>query len=411
MATWNIIDGRGGRLKQAAAGLAQMGIGVVVLTETKFANNQYPKTATGYTIMISKAAGCSQGRVALTWRENNLKFKVKLVLFYGPNTLTFQLTMGDKQIYVMGMYIPLNCTRGVEDICGAVEACPMGCKLLVMGDLNINVGFPHDEQEEVIVNLLDELCLVDLSRGYRLRTPRRTATRARWTWRQKRGMTQHYLQPDYVLARPEEKGMFTSMGFHFPCFLHSNHHAIVAVVRAGGEGRLKKYLHKCQKLLLSLLLGPKDTDTTSFDALAAKCIDPKVTWKQGKDWMSKATWHLIAKRASLQQSGRISQDAAWKMKRKIKAAIKADKQKLTAKVGNSIVAELAKGDVKEAFRHLKGWYRKATEMQTRPCQQTMQSQTNKQEELYAEQAAYGKAFLANGLPYAISNKQPFESKL
>ncbi len=41
--------------------------------------------------------------------------------------------------------------------------------------------------------------------------------------------------------------------------------------------------------------------------------------------MSKETWHLITKWASLLQSGRIRQDAARRMKRKIKAAIKADK--------------------------------------------------------------------------------------
>ncbi len=76
-----------------------------------------------------------------------------------------------------------------------------------------------------------------------------------------------------------------------------------------------------------------------------------------------------------------------------------------------IVAELAKGDVKEAFRHLKGGYRKATETQARPCQQMMEHQTNKWEELYAEWAAYSKAFPANGMPYAISNNQPCESKL
>jgi hypothetical protein len=99
------------------------------------------------------------------------------------------------------------------------------------------------------------------------------------------------------------------------------------------------------------------------------------------------------------------------MKHKIKAAIKADKQKLTAKVGNSIIAELAKRDVKEAFRHLKRWYQKATETQARPCRQTIERQTNEQEELYAERAAYGKAFPANGLPYAIGNNQPIESKL
>ncbi len=43
------------------------------------------------------------------------------------------------------------------------------------------------------------------------------------------------------------------------------------------------------------------------------------------------------------------------MKREIKAAIKADKQKLTAEVGDLIIAELAKGGVQEAFQHLKGW--------------------------------------------------------
>jgi hypothetical protein len=59
----------------------------------------------------------------------------------------------------------------MEDIRRAAEACPAGCKLLVMGDLNINVRFPHDEQEEVIVNLLNKLGLVDLSCGYWLRTP------------------------------------------------------------------------------------------------------------------------------------------------------------------------------------------------------------------------------------------------
>ncbi len=152
--------------------------------------------------------------------------------------------------------------------------------------------------------------------------------------------------------------MFRGMGFH---------RAIVGVVRVGWEERLKKYRRKRQKLPLSLPLGPKDVDTMAFDTLAAKCVDPKPTWKQGKDWTSKATWRLIAKWASLLRSSRIRQDSARRMKRKIEAAIKMDKQKLTTEAGNLIVAELAKGDVNEAFRHLKGWYRKATETQARPC--------------------------------------------
>jgi hypothetical protein len=126
MATWNIVDGRGGGLKQAAARLSQMGIGVAVLTETKFVDDWHPKTAMGYTIMSFKAASCAQGGVALAWRENDLRFKVKLVLFHGPNTLTFQLMTGGEQIYVMGTYIPPNYTRGVEDILTSSRGVPVG---------------------------------------------------------------------------------------------------------------------------------------------------------------------------------------------------------------------------------------------------------------------------------------------
>jgi hypothetical protein len=200
MVTWNIVDRRGGRLKQVVAGLAQIGIGVAVLTETKFVDDWYPKMAAGYTIMSCKAASCAQGDVALAWRENDLRFEVKLVLFHSPNMLSFQLKTADEQIYVVGTYIPSNCRKGVEDICRAAKACPAECKLLVMGDLNINVGFPCNKWEEVIVSLLNKLCLVDLLRGYWLWTPQRTATRARWTWSQKRETTRHYSQPDYIMA-------------------------------------------------------------------------------------------------------------------------------------------------------------------------------------------------------------------
>ncbi len=63
------------------------------------------------------------------------------------------------------------------------------------------------------------------------------------------------------------------------------------------------------------------------------------------------------------------------------------------------------------FWHLKGWYWKVAEMQARPCQQAMEHQTEKQEELYAEWSAYGKAFPTNRVPYTLGNNQPIKSKL
>jgi hypothetical protein len=284
--------------------------------------------------------------VALVWKKDDLKFEVKSVLFnHGPNTLTFQLATGDEQFYVIGMFIPPNCTRGVEDLRRAVEACLTGCKLLVMGDLNINVRFPQDKREEVIVDLLDKVNLVNTSRGFQLRSPRRTATRAQWTWSQKRATTLYYMQLDYILARAKERFFFKGAGFRFLRFLQLDHRTIVAVVRAGWEGRPRQYRHKHQKFLLSLLPEPKDADTMAFNALVAKCVKPKPKRMPKKDWISEGTWRLIAKWVSLLWSSCIWQDAAQRMKSKISTAIKVDKRRFTANIGNLIVAELAKGAV------------------------------------------------------------------
>ncbi len=219
------------------------------------------------------------------------------------------------------------------------------------------------------------------------------------------------MQPISILACGKERFFFRGVGFCFSWFLHSDHCAIIKVVRAGRGGQLRQYRHKRQKNPLSLPPGPKDVETMAFDALAAECVKPKPKRTPGKDWISQGTWGLIAKWASLLRSCHIWQDARRRMKCKIGTAIKADKHKLTTNVGDSIVAELAKGDVKEAFRHLKAWYRKAAEMQARPCCQTMEHQTNKREELYAEWAAYGKGFPVNGTPYTIGNNQPIDGKL
>jgi len=96
MATWNIVDGRRGRLVQAAAGLAQMKVELAVLTETKLVDDGHPKTTSGYTIMCSKVVSGHQGGVVLVWKKNDPKFEVESVLFNnGPNIVTFQLTRGD----------------------------------------------------------------------------------------------------------------------------------------------------------------------------------------------------------------------------------------------------------------------------------------------------------------------------
>jgi len=135
-------------------------------------------------------------------------------------------------------------------------------------------------------------------------------------------------------------GTFQGSGVSIPEFLHSDHRAIDANIRVGRTVQLKKYPGARQKFPLSLPRGPRDANTALFDALAAKCVKPKPTRAPGKDWISKGTWKLTAKRASLMRSGKIRQVNVRRMQRKVKLALKADKSWLTANVGERIVLEL-----------------------------------------------------------------------
>ncbi len=105
----------------------------------------------------------------------------------------------------MGVYIPPTDTMGVEDLRAAWEACPDDCMPLVLGDLNINFGNPRDKRDKVIHDLIDDINLVETSRRYTPRRPRRQSTRAQWTWRQKREGKMHYLHPDYIMARERDR--------------------------------------------------------------------------------------------------------------------------------------------------------------------------------------------------------------
>ncbi len=105
----------------------------------------------------------NQGEIALLWKENHGEYEVKLACVIMPNILTLKLVTGDEQFYCMGMYIPPTDMIEVEDLWTAWEACPAGCTPIVLGDLNIILRDPRNKQEEIIVNLLDNINIVNMS--------------------------------------------------------------------------------------------------------------------------------------------------------------------------------------------------------------------------------------------------------
>ena len=88
--------------------------------------------------------------------------------------------------------------------------------------------------------------------------------------------------------------------------------------------------------------------------------------------MSDSTWAMIKQRTLLRRAGQLCRAEGQRMQRAIHAALKTDHAARTAQVGKLIVAELAEGNVHEAFWHLKGWYWNASETQAKPCFHTME---------------------------------------
>ena len=93
-------------LTSVAKGLAQMGVGIAVVTETKITDARYPRLASGYKILASKATSHNQGGIALLWRENHRGFEVESAKIVTPNLLTFLLVTGNERFYCIGVYIP-----------------------------------------------------------------------------------------------------------------------------------------------------------------------------------------------------------------------------------------------------------------------------------------------------------------
>ena len=113
-----------------------------------------------------RATSPQQGGIALLWTAEHQHFEVEAVNIVSPNMLTFQLVMGGVQFFVMGAYIPPADTAGVDDLCDAWAKCPANCKLLLLGDLNINFGSLRSKQEEIITDLLNEMNLANMSHKF-----------------------------------------------------------------------------------------------------------------------------------------------------------------------------------------------------------------------------------------------------
>jgi hypothetical protein len=92
-------------------------------------------------------------------------------------------------------------------------------------------------------------------------------------------------------------------------------------------------------------------------------------------WISDKTWATIDKRATLRRQGTLLLRVARQLGRKIKASLAADCKQRAANAAADIEGHLGAGDLKEAWRTLKGWYGSAEDRPPPACHDTMVKQT------------------------------------
>ncbi len=171
---------------------------------------------------------------------------------------------------------------------------------------------------------------------------------------------------------------------------------------------MKLYCQSFQRFPLHLPpVEEQDQLTPLLGELQNTCEENVTQWRMTYNWILEESWLLIAHQAMLRRTGHLCQTGGRRMDRRIGISLQKDRTNQMAKVGAAVEAELAGGNLQEAFCHLKGWYRAATETQAKPCYR----QTLERVDLYVRRESPGNPLPINVTPVVISNDASMDGEL
>ena len=428
MITYNVIHAGGNNLNMVLRQMHHMRVDLGFLTETKLSHDKYTRNCEGYSVFSTRSDGF-KGGVALFYR-NSPQWTVEGIKAFGPNVLRCSLVSGNRRWTCVGVYFPPSETDGAT--LNFLEQATQNTRhpLIIMGDFNCDLR--HSLESEVS-SFLDISGLLDVADYF-------THPRGRWTWSQWR--TGRYIRSttDYVLTQCPFA--FSRWVIKIPRF-HSDHRAIVT------ELRLTKYSYAEHRRYCQLRkfpihsIRPLNRVDQMFDTLCSYCEPPESEPSRDSSWISQETWHLVDRRAALAHQHRYhhhlddepiakrtrSHDSdsvdrsihgicredchteLHSLSRSIRRALRQDRKRRAARVGLEAEYHLAKGEVHEAFRTIRGWYRDRTPPQSKPLFEDLQDRSSEYESLYAARPVVGRPLLVEVDPYDISDEVPGEDEI
>ena len=205
----------------ALRGMSQANMDMGILQETKLTDGIYTRGSAGYGVIATDAPSRHCGGVALFYRSKP-HFVVEAVEKFGPNVLGFQLAMGARRWYIIGVYIAPEDTETMERVVAAIRKKPRGAKLMVAGDFNADIAAPEgDRRAENIATDIAPAGLEDMARHFLPRGKRWCKDRRMWDMRRKGQVVRS--RTDYILGT--DRRLFRNFSVRDP--RHNSDHYMV----------------------------------------------------------------------------------------------------------------------------------------------------------------------------------------
>ena len=411
IATLNIIDGRKNRLNAALRCMRQMNIDLGILTETKFNTDRYTKAAEGYKVVGTKAED-GKGGVALIYRDSK-GWGLESTQTFGPNVIRTTLVSGGKRWYIIGAYIPPSEVDGktLDYITQAKETVSnRNWPTILLGDLNVDLETTEETWREGTERRIETATLMITMGLQSMREHFRQKGKKvgrHWTWKGRREGVQYGSVCDHIMT--SKRNDFINCQIKIPR-MDTDHNALVGTLRLVSEKEHRRYVNSRSKYPISPT--PRNERSRAEELLAelreAATPPPKEPGRTNS-WISSATWRLIDQKAMARKIGDSLQLRS--LKRRVRTALKNDRRTRREAAATACQQFLARGEIREAFGAIKGWYRDRGPRSAKPSKEEIAKTRREYVKLYTDETPTSTPLPLHTRQFPINDEPPTEEEI
>jgi exonuclease III len=405
IATYNIRNGRKGKLEGALRALEKMNIDIGILEETKITNDCYTKNCFGFEVIATEAESIFQGGIALVYRPSAY-WTIETINRYNPNVISFELVTGKRRFSCVGAYIPPGDTTTIDNITIAIERLPRNNPIILLGDLNADILHPQNDRSTEVASMAASFGLDDLLRHFK----QKHRFRSGFTWRMRRGQGMVMSRCDSIFCT--DRRIFKNVAIREPRHYSSDHYLVLGIIMSESLCAHRSYSKGRKRFPLSpTRWGPKTKEDSLFNDLKRHIARRSRADRKWASWISDKTWRLVDRKAGLQRSTRFSNRENNCLKRQIHRSMKVDRKRRTEDVGASIEELLCRGKVRGAWSTLKAWYKHASGRTSHPSKKDLKILQTDYGELLANKPPAGEPIPILVSPFDVDDSIPSEAEI